>query len=172
MTSSDSLLIAVVCEICGHHVAMVDLHTLGLPILGSMFSSPMPGQLPDPFPPEVDWEFMFCPMCRKRPFTRDDRLPLAGGVIDVAAMVQAREAKTVEKHAVAVPTVEIPTPVEAPPAPKHTRKRVALTPEEMGLLERAVAIYERSGKLSDVGQILGITMPKVRLLLHKAGLLA
>ena len=36
---------------------------------------------------------MFCPLCRKRPFTRDDRIKTQGGMLDVAQLVRNRQPK-------------------------------------------------------------------------------
>ena len=63
----------VKCEICQEVIATIDLLTINAPIYGWMFTSPDPFHgYPDPFPPDVPWEFMKCPHCRNRPFLADD----------------------------------------------------------------------------------------------------
>ncbi len=59
------------CEICNHVLGFVDTDNLSVPINGSMFSSLHPGQWPDPFHQSLDWTWIRCPMCRKRPFHKD-----------------------------------------------------------------------------------------------------
>jgi hypothetical protein len=59
----------IYCEICREKVATAEESVLVQPIRGSMFKSPDAWHgIPDPFPPDVDWEFMQCPFCRNRPF--------------------------------------------------------------------------------------------------------
>ena len=53
------------CQLCGEVYAEVDLVTLRHPIKGSMFKSPDPAhEFPEPFAPELDWEYMRCPYGR------------------------------------------------------------------------------------------------------------
>lgn len=54
------------CEICNHKLATIT-DTLALPLTGAMFAPPDPW-MPPPFAPEVNWEWMRCPMCYSRPF--------------------------------------------------------------------------------------------------------
>ena len=61
------------CEICLHKLATVE--ELALPLTGAMFLPPDPW-MPPPFAPELDWEWMRCPMCGKRPFTAEGRFLL------------------------------------------------------------------------------------------------
>ena len=71
------------CEICLHKLATVE--TLALPLTGAMFAPPDPW-MPPPFAPELDWEWMRCPMCGKRPFTQEGRFLLfdQDGYLDIA----------------------------------------------------------------------------------------
>ena len=71
------------CEICLHKLATVE--SLALPLTGAMFSPPDPW-MPPPFAPELDWEWMRCPMCGKRPFTQEGRFLLydQGRYLDIA----------------------------------------------------------------------------------------
>ena len=71
------------CEICLHKLATVE--TLALPLTGAMFSPPDPW-MPPPFAPELDWEWMRCPMCGKRPFILEGRFLLydQAGFLDIA----------------------------------------------------------------------------------------
>ena len=138
---SDAIQIAVYCEICGHHLAYADVDVLALPLKGSMFQSPMPGQLEAPFPPEIDWEDMFCPLCRKRPFTRDDRIKTQGGMLDVAQLVRNRQAKA------------------SPPPP------------ESRLTARIASLFEQGLKPGEIGKALGIPHQRVNLILRREGLM-
>lgn len=53
------------CQICGEVYAEVDTETLRHPIRGHMFLSPDPAhEFPEPFAPDLDWEFMRCPYGR------------------------------------------------------------------------------------------------------------
>ena len=79
------------CEICLHKLATVETgadhryNELALPLTGTMFAPPDPW-MPPPFAPELDWEWMRCPMCGKRPFTQEGRFLLYDqvGYVDVA----------------------------------------------------------------------------------------
>ncbi len=76
-----SQLIKVKCEICGFVLGTVDPDKLKKPLTGAMFDSISPGQFPAPFPPTVDWMWIRCPMCRKRPFQFDDRVVSDAGKV-------------------------------------------------------------------------------------------
>lgn len=69
------MIIRIQCEICTHHVANADTARLALPIRGAMFDPPGPGY-PPPFVDDVDWIWMRCPMCAKRPFLEEGRFLL------------------------------------------------------------------------------------------------
>ena len=89
--------IKVKCEICGFVLGTVDPDKLKKPLTGAMFGSISPGQFPAPFPPAVDWMWIRCPMCRKRPFQYDDRVMSANGKIVYAcrsAHATPRESET------------------------------------------------------------------------------
>jgi hypothetical protein len=73
--------VSVLCEICFSKIAIADTDTLYLPLTGTMFSSPDPfHEVPAPFPPSANWEFMRCPMGNHRPFIRPDLIPFDVGV--------------------------------------------------------------------------------------------
>jgi len=88
------------CTMCGHEIADISEDTR-LPIQGSMFPSKDPKHgFPPPWSPVVGWEYMYCPLCSKRPFLdpADDgnisittnegpRVITAKGVIDVTPEV-------------------------------------------------------------------------------------
>jgi hypothetical protein len=96
-------LVMVMCEICKHHVGFIDPDKFHKPLKGDMFTSPRPGQMPDPFPETVDWMWIRCPMCHKRPFQYDDRvMSVDGKVIYACRTISAtpRESETPEPEAI------------------------------------------------------------------------
>jgi len=67
-----------VCEKCMEPVGVVDLDTIKQPVAGKDFG-PLPngGQ---PFPTTCDWEWLVCPVCRRRrPFEEPDRILVSDG---------------------------------------------------------------------------------------------
>ena len=52
------------------------LDKLKLPLMGFMFGPKGEGYH-QPFPPEVDWQFFFCPYCRHTPFLIDEQISQA-----------------------------------------------------------------------------------------------
>ena len=66
------------CEKCLEPIAVVDLDTIKQPVAGKDFG-PLPngGQ---PFPTTCDWEWLVCPVCRRRrPFEEPDRILVSDG---------------------------------------------------------------------------------------------
>jgi hypothetical protein len=72
------MIILLKCEICPHEVATVDTEKLKMPIRGSMFGAPEVWHI-SPFHADVDWQYMRCPMCRKRPFIKEGEFTTADG---------------------------------------------------------------------------------------------
>jgi hypothetical protein len=57
----------LICHACKYEVA--ETRDLALPLTGAMFVSRDPAHgVPAPWSPVVTWEYMFCPMCQRRPF--------------------------------------------------------------------------------------------------------
>ncbi len=73
------MLIKLKCEICPHEVATVDTEKLKMPIAGHMFGPPEEW-IQSPFHADVDWQYMRCPMCRKRPFIVEGEFTTADGL--------------------------------------------------------------------------------------------
>ena len=72
------MIVKLACEICSHEVCTVDTDLLKLPLYGSMFGPPE-DWMPNPFDPSVDWVWMRCPMCQKRPFIKEGHFTTAAG---------------------------------------------------------------------------------------------
>jgi DNA-directed RNA polymerase subunit RPC12/RpoP len=88
----------LVCEVCTFQIGFFDPETIELPLVGSMFESMDPKhEFPPPFPPTVDWEFMRCPYCRKRPFYQQDKVLTPEGIFDVAEKKFSADNSKVEK---------------------------------------------------------------------------
>lgn len=63
------------CDICFEPIALVNPSELLFPMIGSMFQSLEPDrEIPPPFAPGLEWEFMKCPYCGFRPFVGDDKV--------------------------------------------------------------------------------------------------
>lgn len=68
----------LICEICHTYIGRFDPEKIHQPITGAMFSSPNPRrEVPAPFAPNLDWETMLCPVCRRRPMIKPYRLMIA-----------------------------------------------------------------------------------------------
>ena len=55
----------LVCEVCEAEIGIFDTATLVLPLTPDQFLPLEPG-FPPPFQPEMDWEFLNCPICHHR----------------------------------------------------------------------------------------------------------
>lgn len=65
----------VYCEICEEPIAKIEPSKLKVPMMGKMFESLEPDRdIPPPFHPDLEWEFMKCPYCGFRPFVEDDQV--------------------------------------------------------------------------------------------------
>lgn len=66
----------VICSVCRERIGRVSSLSLSYPLQGSMIESPDKAHgVPDPFPPEADWEHMLCPHARNhRPFFDDNKI--------------------------------------------------------------------------------------------------
>lgn len=68
-------MIPVYCEICESQFAQAEPQALKEPMKGAMFISHLARNgAPNPFHPDVDWQFMKCPYCGHRPFLNKDRV--------------------------------------------------------------------------------------------------
>ncbi len=95
----------LVCEICKTDLMSFDPERVHLPLRGSMFDTLRLGwPRPDGMHPDVDWEWMRCPMCRKRPIIEEHRLYVRDGAMDQA--FGYCEVKPDQKTAVSAPPVE------------------------------------------------------------------
>lgn len=57
----------LICLACKHEVAV--LRDVKTPLIGAMFTSiDEKHGFPPPWSPVVSWQYMYCPMCQKRPF--------------------------------------------------------------------------------------------------------
>mgnify|MGYP001031849389 CR=1 FL=1 len=76
--------LVAICEICGHPLGVFDPDEIASPPDGTMFSSIDPHHdYPAPFASSLDWEWMRCPMCRKRPFKTMDSIKTPQGDYDI-----------------------------------------------------------------------------------------
>lgn len=117
-------LVMVVCEICKHHIGFTDPDKLHKPLTGDMFTSPRPGQFPDPFPPTVEWMWIRCPMCHKRPFQYNDRVMAVDSKVIYACQTTSatpREPETMAPEAVTVEEEEQPADIKGK---GYGRKRI------------------------------------------------
>lgn len=66
----------VICSVCRERIGRVSSLSLSYPLQGSMIESPDKAHgVPDPFPPEADWEHLLCPHGRNhRPFFDDNKI--------------------------------------------------------------------------------------------------
>lgn len=73
----------VICSVCRERIGKVSSLSLAYPLQGSMIESPDKEHgVPDPFPPEADWEHMLCPMGRNhRPFFDDNKILTDKGML-------------------------------------------------------------------------------------------
>ena len=66
-------MILATCEICTHRLGYCDPARMDNPMRGSDFTSPDQAHgFPAPFPGVLTWLDLRCPMCRRRPFLRED----------------------------------------------------------------------------------------------------
>ena len=74
----------ILCEICYEVIAIVDIRELCLPLKPEMFRSVSPTRdMPPPFAPGVDFEFMLCPHCRHRFAVEENRIRTQDGFYTV-----------------------------------------------------------------------------------------
>ena len=64
----------IICEICDKHIATAKKKDLSVPLTGHMFGPPLPDRMVHSLLADVEWEYIRCPMCNKRPFIRDDEV--------------------------------------------------------------------------------------------------
>ncbi|UJX41701.1 hypothetical protein K9F62_03085 [Desulfovibrio sp. JY] len=64
----------LVCEMCGTQLGTFEPESLAMPLTGAMFGPLGPGFAP-PFDPAASWEFLLCPLCRKRAMGWDVSAP-------------------------------------------------------------------------------------------------
>jgi len=64
----------IICEICEEHIATAKKKDLSVPLTGHMFGPPLPDRMVHSLLADVEWEYIRCPMCNKRPFIRDDEV--------------------------------------------------------------------------------------------------
>jgi len=71
----------LVCEICKEVIGQFEPDEVTIPIDATMFKSKLPERgLPAPFPGSIDWRWMKCPHCGKRPFIFDAEVDRDGPV--------------------------------------------------------------------------------------------
>ena len=71
----------LVCEICKEIIGKFEPDEVTIPIDATMFKSKLPERgLPAPFPGSIDWRWMKCPHCGKRPFIFDAEVDRDGPV--------------------------------------------------------------------------------------------
>jgi hypothetical protein len=74
----------VICQICSEAIAKVDLYRFHRPITTHMFRSIDEAHgVPVPFLPGIDFEFMYCPHCRKRFAVNDTQIRTSKGLFEV-----------------------------------------------------------------------------------------
>lgn len=125
--SSDPDIATVICEICTTPIAKIDLSKMHKPITTDMFLplDPHHGQMV-PFIPGVEFEFMYCPCCRKRFAVIEDRIRTERGFVEVPAI-----AKKIEK-------AEKEMKREATTAIYQTDEGLVEVPEKLEKLGKAV----------------------------------
>ena len=64
----------IICEIYDEHIATAKKKDLSVPLTGHMFGPPLPDRMVHSLLADVEWEYIRCPMCNKRPFIRDDEV--------------------------------------------------------------------------------------------------
>jgi len=75
------------CEICFEIIGSFDPEKINLPIRAELFQSkdPARGEPPPPFAhqPGMEWEFLRCPICRKRPFLTEESVMTPKGIFSI-----------------------------------------------------------------------------------------
>jgi hypothetical protein len=82
----------ILCEICYEVIAIADIRELCLPLKPEMFRSVSPTRdMPPPFAPGLDFEFMLCPHCRHRFAVEENRIRTQDGFYTVPEELPATE---------------------------------------------------------------------------------
>ena len=77
----------VYCQVCNELIATTDANILSVPVTGDMFRPPYPDRMKEMLFAGVDWEFMRCPMCHKRPLLTDRAILTADGIYEIPTFI-------------------------------------------------------------------------------------
>ena len=143
----------LICRVCKYEIATISKDTR-IPVKGAMFHSKDPKHgFPPPWSPVVEWQYMYCPLCKKRPFLD----PADGGNI----FIDTDEGRKIitPKGVESVKTIDITRngflgTVEIVPGPLPLLKEKAeAAPEPLADIEAPAGLVEDNGDPTPVDDI-------------------
>lgn len=149
-------MIKLQCEVCTHEVAKLDPSKASLPIRGAMFTGPEEN-MPCPFPDDVDWQWMKCPMCGRRPFLQEGQFTTADGawmhILDGKVFFPKEDRGLVSVDMIGpwVPPADAEVPKEGIKVPTTDTRTTTVDDEIIRLVKDGLRAGEITKKLKKVG---------------------